>query len=183
MHGKVLVVVKDNGITTYSTVGVEVAVVVDGDNVDLPKDWLNLPVSITHFMPITIGDNSTGPAELSPELVQPARPKYPELGPGGSIVQAVDCAGCGIHHIPEECPKQICKECNHLYGTEHAGDCSFRNPDIDAGHIVGGQTALLKGIQKCFQCNRYHAEGPCPPETQDPVEPRGAIRMLKEEHE
>jgi hypothetical protein len=43
MTAKVLVIVKDGQIVVRHTTGVETAVIVDGENVNLPDDWQKLP--------------------------------------------------------------------------------------------------------------------------------------------
>lgn len=54
MSGKALVIVKENLIVTYSTRDVDVAVVIDGENVQLPDDWRDLPMVIKHSLPISV---------------------------------------------------------------------------------------------------------------------------------
>ncbi len=54
MSEKVLVVIADEQIRVYHTDGVETAVVVDGEDVQLPDDWKDLPRIVLHSLPITV---------------------------------------------------------------------------------------------------------------------------------
>lgn len=95
MSEKVLVVVSEQRVTLYHTTGVEVVCIVDGENVELPDDWTDLPLSVVHSMPIYLGagemfgdregefvaDLSDDPREKdqnSPILARESSPQCPE---------------------------------------------------------------------------------------------------------
>ncbi len=51
---KCLVIVKDGQIVVRSTPGIETALIVDGEDVDLPDDWGDLPVRVVHVVPVRL---------------------------------------------------------------------------------------------------------------------------------
>jgi len=51
---KCLVIVKDGQLVLRSTPGVETACIVDGEDVDLPDDWADLPVRVVHIVPVRL---------------------------------------------------------------------------------------------------------------------------------
>ena len=54
MMPKVLVFVDDGTIDVMHTPGVEVAVIVEGEDVEIPDDWIGLSAKQHHSLPITI---------------------------------------------------------------------------------------------------------------------------------
>lgn len=51
---KALIIVDQDEIRVYHTDQVEVACIVDGEDVTLPDDWTELPHKVVHYVPITV---------------------------------------------------------------------------------------------------------------------------------
>jgi len=62
MIPKVLVWVDDGRITVMHTPGIEAAVIIEGEDVELPDDWVGLVAKQEHSLPITVNR-----AELPPQ--------------------------------------------------------------------------------------------------------------------
>lgn len=160
MSEKVLVVVAEQRVTLYSTPGVEVACVVDGENVQLPDDWTGLSQKVIHSMPIYLGagemfGNREG--EFVPDLEKEAsespsqRPETEITGTNGQadhrsgLMKAPYCPDCDDNHqrgIGCDGLPITCDSCGEPWGQLHARGCPAQiisDPDLD---IVGSTEAL-----------------------------------------
>jgi len=104
MIPKVLVWVDDGRITVLHTPGVETAVVIEGEDVEVPDDWVGLVAKQEHSLPITVNR-----AEL-PQKRPPGCPETQLAGVNGqvqhqdSLMRAPYCFDCGDNHPPGPCP-------------------------------------------------------------------------------
>lgn len=112
MSEKVLVVIADEQIRVYHTAGVETAVVVDGEEVQLPDDWTDLPNLVLHSLPITVrADEIFGaPGENPLEHITPlyTGPSVSELilvtnVPTKLLMREPWCPDCDCNHPVGEC--------------------------------------------------------------------------------
>lgn len=116
MTDKVLVIVKDGQLVLRSTPGVETACIVDGEDVDLPDDWQDLPVRVVHIVPIRLekGDfeqNHVQNRPLACPETQLAAPKTLESDENGRLEQqdysdTEFCNACYTQHAPGKCPAE-----------------------------------------------------------------------------
>ena len=105
---KVLVIVKDGQIVVRSTKGVETALIVDGEAVELPDDWGDLPCRVVHTVPVTlekgafqqIDDQKRASACNSEQLTGGNGPEQHQ----DSLMRAPYCFDCGDNHRPGPCP-------------------------------------------------------------------------------
>jgi hypothetical protein len=122
MTAKVLVIVKDGQIVVRHTTGVETAVIVDGENVNLPDDWQKLPWKALHTVPVRLEhpQESTPSGQIFENQAQKRPPECPETqlagpktqvhhqdGPSGDddmLKTHVYCGQCASHHLPGHCP-------------------------------------------------------------------------------
>ena len=104
MTPKVLIFVDDGMIDVSHTRGVEVAVIVEGEDVEVPDDWMGLLGRQHHSLPITVN---------RAELPQKRPPGWPETQLAGtktpehhqnSLMAAPYCFDCGDNHAPGPCP-------------------------------------------------------------------------------
>lgn len=132
-RGKVLVVIDDGEVRTHHTPSVEVACIVDGENMQLPIDWTGkLTQQITHTMPITVGfdqmfqeDGETSPDVVLEEgiFVDTERTKVSHCPPGIGVnrMKSPYCSDCDGNHPIGECPGKIDgyaeRGWSHMIGT------------------------------------------------------------------
>lgn len=139
MTPKVLIYVDDGQIDVMHTRGVEVAVIVEGEDVEVPEDWHGLLGRQHHSLPITVNR-----AELPqkrplgcPET-QLAGPKVPEHHQN-SLMGAPYCYDCdGNHPVNKGCdglPK-TCSCCGASYGQLHSTGCADQNALAEGGNVV-----------------------------------------------
>lgn len=104
MTPKVLIYVDDGRIDIRHTPGVEVAVIVEGEDVEVPDDWVGLLAKQHHSVPITVNREELPPkqARQCPET-QLAGPNVPEHHQN-SPMRAPYCFDCGDNHPPGPCP-------------------------------------------------------------------------------
>ena len=139
MIPKVLVWVDDGRITVLHTPGVEVAVVIEGEDVTVPDDWVGLTAKQEHSLPITVNR-----AELpqkrplacdSTGLVGTKTPEHDHSG----LMKAPYCPDCdGNHSLAIGCdglPK-TCSCCGASYGQLHSTGCADQNALVEGGNIV-----------------------------------------------
>jgi hypothetical protein len=136
---KVLIYVDDGQIDVMHTRGVEVAVIVEGEDVEVPEDWVGLLARQHHSLPITVNR-----AEL-PQKRPPGWPETQLAGPNvpehhqNSPMKAPYCYDCdGNHPVNIGCdglPK-TCSCCGASYGQLHSTGCADQNPLAKDGNIV-----------------------------------------------
>lgn len=104
MTPKVLIYVDDGRIDIRHTPGVEVAVIVEGEDVEVPGDWVGLYAKQHHSLPITVNRAEMPPKQARewPET-QLAGPNVPEHHQN-SPMRAPYCFDCGDNHAPGPCP-------------------------------------------------------------------------------
>jgi len=107
MSGKALVIVKDGTIVVRSSPGVETALIVEGEDIDLPDDWVDLPHRVVHSLEITLNRANH---------VQNRPPGCPETQPGSpgslehhqnsrsNLMKAPYCYDCNGNHPEGQCP-------------------------------------------------------------------------------
>ena len=139
MIPKVLVWVDDGRITVMHTPGIEAAVIIEGEDVELPDDWVGLVAKQEHSLPITVNR-----AELPqkrplqcPET-QLAGTKTPEHHHSGlmNAPYCYDCDGNHPHHIGCDGLPKTCSCCGATYGQMHKTSCADQNALVEGGDIV-----------------------------------------------
>ena len=104
MIPKVLVWVDDGRITVLHTPGVEVAVVIEGEDVTVPDDWVGLTAKQEHSLPITVNrDELPQKRPLACDSESFVAPDIPEPHHSG-LMKAPYCYDCDGNHQPGECP-------------------------------------------------------------------------------
>jgi len=139
---KVLIYVDDGHIDVMHTRGVEVAVIVEGEDVEIPDDWRGLMGRQHHSLPITVNR-----AELpqkralqcdSTSLAAPNTQVHHSTARNGGM-KAPYCYDCdGNHPVSIGCdglPK-TCSCCGASYGQLHSTGCADQNPLAEGGNIV-----------------------------------------------
>jgi hypothetical protein len=128
MTPKVLIYVDDGRIDIRHSRGVEVAVIVEGEEVELPDDWIGLLAHQHHSLPITVNReelpqkralqcNSTSlaapntqvhhsTARLSEEELQELHEKEETTrrNVAANLMKHPYCFDCGDNHQPGACP-------------------------------------------------------------------------------
>lgn len=163
MTPKVLIYVDDGRIDVRHTRGIEVAVIVEGEEVELPDDWVGLLARQHHSLPITVNRaelpqkralqcNSTSlaapntqvhhsTARLSEEELQELHDKEETTrqNVAANLMTAPYCYDCdGNHPVNIGCdglPK-TCSCCGATYGQMHKGGCADQNLLVEGGNIV-----------------------------------------------
>ena len=139
MTPKVLIYVDDGTIDVRHTRGVEVAVIVEGEDVEVPDDWVGLLGRQHQSLPITINREEM-PQKRPPgwSETQLAGPKVPEHHQN-SLQTAPYCYDCdGNHPVNMGCdglPK-TCSCCGASYGQLHSTGCADQNPLAEGGNLV-----------------------------------------------
>lgn len=143
---KCLVIVKDGQIVLRSTPGVETACIVDGEDVDLPDDWADLPIRVVHSMPITIEKDAfeqndapyRAPQCPETQLTAPNTQVHHATARNGGM-KAPYCYDCDSNHPAgigcDGLPK-TCSCCGATYGQMHKGGCADQNALVEGGDIV-----------------------------------------------
>lgn len=138
MIPKVLVWVDDGRITVLHTAGVETAVIIEGEDVELPDDWVGLRFKQEHSLPITVNRDELPQKRPSacPET-QLAGTKTPELHHSG-LMNAPYCYDCDSNHSSsigcDGLPK-TCSCCGASYGQLHSTGCADQNALAEGGNI------------------------------------------------
>ncbi len=105
MIPKVLVWVDDGRITVLHTPGVETAVIIEGEDVELPDDWVGLIGKQEHSLPITVNreelPQKRPPGCDSEQLTGGNGPEHHQ----NSLMRAPYCFDCGDNHAPGPCPE------------------------------------------------------------------------------
>lgn len=128
MTPKVLIYVDDGRIDIRHTRGVEVAVIVEGEDVEVPDDWVGLLGRQHHSVPITVNreelpqkrplacdsEQLTAPntqvhhstAQLSEEELQELHEKeeITRRNVAANLMKHPYCFDCGDNHLPGACP-------------------------------------------------------------------------------
>ncbi len=135
MSEKVLVVIADEQVRVYHTPGVETAVIVDGEDVQLPDDWTDLPGLVFHSLPITVrGDEMFKRDDFPPVDGYLGSTSAAEQA---QMMKAPYCLDCDGNHPEGECPLQRgCSTCGAAYGEKHKGGCADQNALVPGGDIV-----------------------------------------------
>lgn len=139
MTPKVLIYVDDGSIDVMHTQGVEVAVIVEGEDVEIPDDWRGLMGRQHHSLPITVNR-----AELPQKRplrcseTQPVAPNTPEPHHSGLMKEPYcpDCDGNHPENIGCDGLPQVCGCCGAAVRTKHRGSCADQNPLVEGGDIV-----------------------------------------------
>lgn len=139
MMPKVLVFVDDGTIDVMHTPGVEVAVIVEGEDVEIPDDWIGLSAKQHHSLPITI-NRAEMPQKrpLACSETQLAGTKTPEPHHSGLMKEPYchDCDGNHLHNIGCDGLPKTCSCCGASYGQLHSTGCADQNPLVEGGNIV-----------------------------------------------
>jgi len=128
MIPKVLVWVDDGRITVMHTPGVEAAVIIEGEEVELPDDWVGLIAKQEHSLPITVNRAELpqkrpsacpetqlaapntqvqhATARLSEEELQELhdQEETTRRNVAANLMSNPYCFDCGDNHPPGECP-------------------------------------------------------------------------------
>ena len=137
MTPKVLVIVKDGVILIRHTTGVETAVIVDGEDVDLPDDWQDLPWRALHTVPVRLED----PQEPTPssQIFENQGQKRPSACPETQLA----APNTQVQHATAE--KYV-----------EDGQPAPTTPELEQ-EISG----LMKAPY-CHACDGNHPDGECP---------------------
>lgn len=104
MTPKVLIFVDDGKIDVMHTRGVEVAVIVEGEDVEIPEDWVGLLGRQHHSLPITVNrEELPQKRPLACDSEQVTGGNGPEHHQN-SLMSAPYCFDCGDNHRPGPCP-------------------------------------------------------------------------------
>jgi hypothetical protein len=108
MTPKVLIYVDDGQIDVMHTPGVEVAVIIEGEDVEIPDDWVGLLGRQHHSLPITVNRSELPPkrALQCPEtqLAAPNTQVQHATARNGGM-KAPYCHDCDGNHPDGECPR------------------------------------------------------------------------------
>lgn len=163
MSEKVLVILADNQVKIYHTDGVETACVVDGEDIELPDDWRELPRKVVHLVPFE-RQGSEESLLAAGKLVQenPLEQITPlhvgaisqdelfgqlfttKQNPGEhrTLMRSPYCYNCDTNHPlgqcegPEPSFDYSCRTCGAAQGEKHKTSCSDQNPLVVGGDIV-----------------------------------------------
>ena len=120
MIPKVLVWVDDGRITVLHTPGIETAVIIEGEDVEVPDDWVGLTSKQEHSLPITVNrDELPQKRPLACDSEQLTGGNGPEQHQN-SLMGAPYCHDCDGNH-----PLGI--GCDGLPRDQEAGDVFNRN--------------------------------------------------------
>jgi len=139
MTPKVLVFVDDGTIDVMHTPGVEVAVIVEGEDVEIPDDWIGLSAKQHHSLPITVNRAELPQKRpLACPETQLVAPNTPEPHHSG-LMKEPYCPDCDENHprgIGCDGLPKTCSCCGASYGQLHSTGCADQNPLVEGGNIV-----------------------------------------------
>lgn len=120
---KALVIVKDGTIVIRSSPGVETALIVEGEDIDLPDDWGDLPHRVVHTLDFTLNrenlEQKRPPGCPGTQLAGPRTIEHHENGPS-NLMNAPYCMDCDGNH-----PTSV--DCDGLPRDQEGGDVFSRD--------------------------------------------------------
>lgn len=142
MIPKVLVWVDDGRITLMHTPGIEAAVIIEGEDVEIPDDWVGLTAKQEHSLPITVNRDelpqkrplACDSTSLTAPNTQVQHATARKVGMKSPY--CYDCDSNHQAHIGCDGLPKTCSCCGASYGQLHSTGCSDQNPLVEGGDIV-----------------------------------------------